>query len=55
MNSAIQYPTRWGLTSGELLVLPFQVIIETKTYSIGSFYYSCGWSRMPMAEQEITA
>jgi hypothetical protein len=38
-----------------LLVLPFQVIIETKAYSIGGFYHFCDWSRMPKAEQEITA
>src|ERR1700722_16555883 len=54
MNRSKQYPTRRALTSGELLRLPFQVIMETKTYFIGGFY-SGGWSRMPVAEQEITA
>jgi hypothetical protein len=54
MNRSKQYPTRLALTSGELLRLPFQVIMETKTYFIGGFY-SGGWSRVPVAEQEITA
>jgi hypothetical protein len=54
MNRATQYSSRRGLTSGELLRLPFQVIIETKAYPTGGFY-SCGRSRNPMAEQEITA
>jgi hypothetical protein len=54
MNCATQYSTRRALTSGELLRMPFQVIIETKTYSIGGFY-SCPRGRNPMAEQEITA
>jgi hypothetical protein len=54
MSRSIQYPTRRELTHGELLRLPFQVIIETKTYSMGDLY-SCAGNGMPMAEQEITA
>jgi hypothetical protein len=54
MNRCIQYPTRSGLSYGELLRLPFQAIIEAKTYPMESLY-PCGSGRMPMAEQEITA
>jgi hypothetical protein len=54
MNRSTQYPIRPGLTSGELLRLPFQVIIEAKTYPMEGLY-SFGRNRKPMAAQEITA